>query len=137
MDQKQLLLDFLTSQKHMVLATSSHDIPEAALVGFYAKDNLEIIFGTSSTSRKIQNIQDNSRVAGVVSSDKTSVQFEGIATIIIGDAIAEDKQGLFDKIAGAAAYDTDPNQLYLRIVPIWFRYTDYAHAQPVLFEFRP
>ncbi len=137
MDQKKVLTDFLAAQKHMVLATTSNDIPEAALVGFYAKENLEIIFGTESTSRKVQNIQNNSRVAGVVSTDDISVQFEGVVSIIIGDEIQQDKEKFFAKIPGAKQYESDPNQIYLKIMPIWFRYTDYTPEEPVIFEIRP
>ena len=121
----------------MVLATTSNEIPEAALVGFYSKENLEIIFGTESTSRKVQNIQNNSRVAGVVSTDEISVQFEGIVSIIIGNEIAEDKEKFFAKIPSAKEYESDPNQIYFKIMPIWFRYVDYSKNAPEIFEIRP
>ena len=136
MDQKQKIHDFFATQQHMVIATTTNDIPEAALVGFHAKDDLTIIFGTATTSRKFQNIQNNSRVAIVVHSEKTVVQLEGVVSVLLGHEIAEDKKKLFEKIPGAAKFDQDPNQVYLRVMPVWARFVDYSEDVPVAFEIR-
>jgi len=136
MDKKQKILDFLKTQKHMVIATESNSIPEAALVGFCEFDNLNLMFGTATTSRKFQNIQNNSRVAIVFGfSEGITVQYEGIVSIMIGNEIAEDKKKYFEKQPQAKKYESDPNQVYLKIIPIWVRYTNVTQDPQEVFEF--
>jgi len=138
MDQKQKVLDFLKTQKEMVIATESNSIPEAALMGFCEYDNLNLMFGTDTTTRKFQNIQNNSRVAIVFGhSDGITVQYEGIVSIIIGTEIEEYKKKYFEKQPQAKKYETDPNQVYLKVMPIWIRYTDYNKEPEEIFEFTP
>jgi hypothetical protein len=56
---KKKILDFLGENKLTVISTvdSQNNKPEAAVVAFAEKENLELIFGTSNTSRKYKNIQ--------------------------------------------------------------------------------
>lgn len=133
-DNKQLVKDFLKKQKHMVLATVTNDIPEAALVGFAEMENLNLIFGTETTSRKFQNIQNNSKIAAVFTEGDISVQYEGIVSVLIGHEIEEYKQKYFEKLPEAKHYDSEPNQIYLKIIPTWIRYVDYSKETPDIFE---
>lgn len=133
-DNKQLVKDFLKKQKHMVLATVTNDIPEAALVGFAEMDNLNLIFGTETTSRKFQNIQNNSKIAAVFTDGDISIQYEGIVSVLIGHEIEEYKQKYFEKLPEAKKYDSEPNQIYLKIIPTWIRYVDYSKETPDIFE---
>src|SRR6185369_13519133 len=79
---KKKLLDFLRENKLMVISTvdSEGNKPEAAVVGFAENENLELIFGTSTTTRKYKNIQGNSMVACVIGWDGRfgTVQYEGM-----------------------------------------------------------
>lgn len=137
MDQKQIVKDFLKDRKHMIIATESNGIPEAALVGFASFDNLNLIFGTSIQSRKFQNIQNNSRVAIVFTDDeKATVQYEGVVSILIGNELAEYKEVYFKKNPSAKQFESDPNQVYLKVVPIWLRYTEVKSGEREVFEIR-
>ncbi len=137
MDKKAVVHTFLKSQKHMVIATASNGIPEAALVGFCEGEDLNLVFGTSTTSRKFQNIQNNSRVALVFSDDKgITVQYEGIVSILLGKELAFYKKLYFEKSPGVKKYDSESNQIYLKIVPLWLRYTNKRKEPTEVFEIR-
>lgn len=137
MDQKQIIRDFLKNRKHMIIATESNGIPEAALVGFAAMEDLNLVFGTDTTTRKFQNIQNNSRVAIVVTDDeRRTVQFEGVVSVLIGQELAEYKKVYFTKIPNAQKYEDKPNQIYLKVMPIWLRYTEFKDNNYDVFEIR-
>ncbi len=83
---KEFIYNFIKQHKLAVVSTLSIDNkPEAALVGFAISEDLEIVFDTVKTSRKYQNLLQNSAVAVVIGWDnETTVQYEGIATELTG-----------------------------------------------------
>src|ERR1700742_357347 len=75
------LLSFLRRHRLCVQATvSPAGVPQAAVVGFAVSDDLEIVFDTVDTSRKITNLRHNPMLAIVVGwDDEQTVQLEGPA----------------------------------------------------------
>ena len=75
-------MSFVRARALAVVATYGPDgAPEAALVDVAAIDAGEIVFDTSSRSRKYRNIQASPRVALVVGwDDEVSVQWKGAPT---------------------------------------------------------
>jgi hypothetical protein len=58
------LLHFLRASTHGVEATNSPSgVPQAAVVGLAVTDRLEFVFDTLSTTRKLQNLRRDPRIA--------------------------------------------------------------------------
>lgn len=113
----------------MVVSSINQDgKPESATVAFTEDDRLRIVFGTSSLSRKSQNILQNKHISVVVTDLKSSqtVQLEGTAQILeANNPELENYQALhFAKNPFSAKYKTDPTQCWVLIEPNWIRYTN-------------
>jgi len=135
MDKVNLIRKFLESQTHMVISTVGNDKPEAALMGFAHASDLSLIFGTYTTTRKFKNIQDNPNVAIVFgNNEKITVQYEGVASVLVGEELKKYKNIYFQKSPSSKKYESLPNQVYLKIKPTWVRYTDYNKEPPMVFE---
>jgi pyridoxine/pyridoxamine 5'-phosphate oxidase len=80
---KAFLYQFISRHKYAVLSTvTKENLPECALVGFAVTHDLKLIFDTTSTSRKYQNLIENPAIALVIGWDKErTVQYEGSAAI--------------------------------------------------------
>src|SRR6266849_10704110 len=80
------IYDFVKRHKLAVLATvSTSNVPEAALVGIAATEQLELIFDTVTSSRKYGNLRTNPNIAFVIGwDDEITLQYEGIAEEIRG-----------------------------------------------------
>ncbi len=119
----------------MVIATNDGSIPEAALVGFGVADDLSLIFGTYTTTRKYKNILKNPKVAIVFgNSEKITVQYQGVITVLEGDELTKYKEIYFKKVPSSKKYETYPNQIYLKVTQSWIRYTDYNTKPINVFE---
>jgi general stress protein 26 len=75
------LLAFL--RRHRICVQASVSVagtPQAAVVGFAVSDDLELVFDTIGTTRKVANLRGNARVAVVIGwDDEQTVQLEGLA----------------------------------------------------------
>lgn len=136
MNKKQKILEFLRSQLHMVISTvTTESTPEAAFVGFCEADDLTLVFGTYSTSRKYKNIEKNPRIAAVFGDERgITVQYEGVATVCEGEELVQYKKLYFAKNPGSKRFEQHPDQVYLKITPSWARYTNFTGAQEEIFE---
>lgn len=134
MNTKQKILSFIETQAHMVVATCDGNTPEAAFVGFASTQELELVFGTKTNSRKYKNILSHPNVAIVFDDDKKiTVQYEGIISIPSGGALETYKQIYFQKTPSSKKYENQPDQIYLKVTPTWIRYTNHgAHPYEVL-----
>ncbi|GAB4329996.1 MAG: pyridoxamine 5'-phosphate oxidase family protein [Candidatus Abyssubacteria bacterium] len=91
---KELLRELLASQKLAVLATQAEGQPYASLVAFAAtRDLRNLVFTTSSRTRKFANLQKNPHVAMLIDSRSNSEEdFEhAIAATATGTAKVEEK----------------------------------------------
>ncbi len=133
MDNKQKVLAFLQTQSHMTVSTvSATGMPESSWVGFGEMEDLTLVFGTNSASRKYANLQKNSRVAIVVGNDDTAVQYEGEVNLLEGGALESYKEVLYAKIPEAQAFEHKPGQVFFKVTPRWMRF---IHFGPTPEEF--
>lgn len=129
------IIEFLDRQTHMVIATTGNGIPEAALVGFASTSEFTLIFGTKTNSRKYKNIEQNPHVAIVFDDDKNiTVQYEGIASTLSDTELTQYKELYFLKTPTSKKYENQPNQIYLKVLPSWIRYTNYQTNPNEIFE---
>ncbi len=134
--EEKLIRSFLNDQMHMIVSTvGENNKPEAALVGFGLADDLSLIFGTYTTTRKFKNLESNPAVAIVFgNNEKITVQYEGIAAALEGEELAKYKVPYFKKIPSSKKYETNPDQVYLKVTPSWIRYTNYNKDPIEVFE---
>ena len=127
MTDTEKIYNFIKGYDLAVLATvTSHVLPQAAVVGFSERENLELIFGTSNQSRKYQNLLKNPRVAVVIGWDQgKTVQYEGEAVELTDSTERQEAMNIhLSKIPSVAKYLSDPNEAIFKIIPKWVRYTD-------------
>jgi hypothetical protein len=113
----------LRRENYCVISTVTPDgLPEAAYVSFSANDKFEIMIGTSTKSRKFQNISNNPSVAIVFSFDgKETIQYGGQAHVLKGQELNDRLEAHFVKHPGARKYLDLANQSYISITPQWVR----------------
>jgi len=110
-----------------VLSTARKDgRPEAALMGFAATPELEIVFDTVRSARKYPILKENPRVAWVVGcTTEITVQYEGEAFELEGEELAKYKKIYFAKWRDGPARESWPRITYFAVRPKWVRYCDY------------
>lgn len=120
----------------MVLAATKTDgTPDAAFIGFVCTDKLELVFGTSTRTRKYAALQNESRVAAVIGGqDKLTIQYEGTAEELSGEDLQTYREYYFEQNPAAKHFARDDTQRYFRITPSWIRYTNYNQGPPEIFE---
>jgi len=134
------LLQFLRQHRLAVQASVSTAVAsQAAVVGIAVTEQFEIVFDTLASSRKVQNLRRNPRLAlvigGLVGGDERTVQYEGIADEPFGVELERLKRVYY------AAYPDGPSRLswpgltYIRVRPTWIRYSDYNVDPPLIVEF--
>ena len=123
----QEVFRFLNSERLGVLTTATKSgQPQAALMGFAVTPELEIIFDTVRSSRKYTNLKENPRVAWVVGcTTEVTVQYEGEAEELKGEALAKYKRIYFQKFSDGPARENWAGITYFVVRPKWVRYCDY------------
>lgn len=112
---------------------SVHGVPQAAVVGYGISDRLEIVFDTLGTTRKMQNLRRNPRIALVIGwDDDQTVQLEGLADEPTGSELDRLKQVYFDAHPDGVDRQTWPNLTYVRVRPTWVRYSDFRSGEHVV-----
>jgi hypothetical protein len=137
---EQELLTFLRSHKYAVESSvSGRGGPQAALVGFAVTDQLEIIFDTLESTRKVTNLKANSRIAfvigGWINGDERTVQYEGVADFPMGEELERLKQVYFAAFPDGPTRQTWPGITYVRTKPVWIRFSNFNIAPPEICEF--
>ena len=89
MDKRQIIREFIATQKLAVLATITKERkPQAAVLEFGDTDDLEIIIDTFPTARKYENLRQNKSVSLVIGWDENiTVQYEGEAQELEGEEL--------------------------------------------------
>lgn len=106
---------------------SSHS---AALHYSHNSDPLEIYFSTERSSRKCSGIKDGgsasaSVVVGFSEEGMVTLQLSGTASIVGKDQLESIHQVHYQKHPGSEQYKDDPETVFIKFVPSWWRYTDY------------
>jgi uncharacterized pyridoxamine 5'-phosphate oxidase family protein len=123
----QEVFRFMDSERLGVLTTATKSgHPQAALMGFAMTPELEIIFDTVRSSRKYPNLKENPRVAWVVGrTTEVTVQYEGEAEELEGEALVKYKPIYFQKFTDGPARENWAGMTYFVVRPKWVRYCDY------------
>lgn len=132
----QEIYEFVKGQKLAIIATvNTHALPEAAVVGFWTNERLEIYFATFASSRKHKNIQTNPKVAAVIGWEAgKTVQLEGTVGELEEKEINEFKANLLGKIPTAAKFVEAEEERFFKIKPSWVRYSDLSKDPWYTFE---
>src|SRR5687767_6752552 len=94
---REELVSFLRRYKLAAEATiAPGGAPQAAIVGFSVSDDLEIVFDTTSETRKYRNLRADPRIALVIGwDDAITAQIEGVADFPEGDELERIRQVYF------------------------------------------
>jgi sulfate adenylyltransferase large subunit len=129
------LLAFLRRYRLCVQASTAGGAPQAAVVGFAVSDDLEIVFDTLGTSRKMTNLRRHPRVALVVGwDDEQTAQIEGVADELQGPDLARLKAVYFGVYPDGVERQKWTDITYVRVRPTWVRYSDFRGASPMIAE---
>lgn len=135
------ILAFIRSHRFAIEATVSPEhSPQAAIIGFVATDQFELVFDTLASTRKAANLRDNPRIAFVIGgwkdNDSRTVQYEGIADIPVGAELERLKQVYFAVFPDGPTRLSWPGITYVRVKPRWIRYSDFTLEPPAIVEHR-
>jgi pyridoxine/pyridoxamine 5'-phosphate oxidase len=139
------LVQFLRSCPLVTAATVSPDgAPQAAILGVAVSDELELVFDTVDTSRKFRNVQRDGRIAVVFgaaggyksgSHDERTVQYEGIADVPNGEELKRVREEIyFKQFPDGRERMKWPHITYVRVRPVWMRYSNYNVGPPEILE---
>ena len=136
------LLAFLRSQSLGVqTSVSPGDAPQAAVVGVAVTDELELVFDTLDTTRKVRNLRRNPKVAfvigGLTNGDERTIQYEGVANEPNNGELDSLKEVYFAQFPDGRDRQKWPGLVYVRVRPTWIRYSDFNCAPPLIVEFTP
>jgi len=126
MDRAELL-GFLRRHRLAVQASvSGSGAPQAAVVGFAVSDDLELVFDTLDTTRKVRNLRHDPRTALVVGWDnEETAQIEGIADEPKGADLERLKRVYFEAYPDGPQRQAWKGITYVRVRPTWVRYSDF------------
>jgi len=134
------LLDFIRHHSLAVQSSVSRAAaPQGAVVGFVVTDRFELFFDTVETTRKVQNLRRNPKIAfvigGLTSGDERTVQYEGLADEPTGAELTRLKELYFTAFADGPERQRWPGITYVRARPTWIRYSDFNRTPPQIVEF--
>jgi general stress protein 26 len=128
------LLQFLRHHRLCVQATVSPACkPQAAVVGFAVSDQLEIVFDTVDSTRKLQNLRQNPAISLVIGWDEEqTVQIDGIADEPMADELSRLKAVYFEVYPDGVERLRWEGITYVRVRPHWIRYSDFRPGGSIL-----
>jgi general stress protein 26 len=134
------LLKFLRQHRLAVQASvSAANHPQAAVVGFAITDRFEIVFDTLDSTRKVHNLRANPKLAlvigGLIAGDERTVQYEGLADEPLGAERERLTEIYYQVYPDGRSRRNWPGLIYVRVRPVWVRYSDYNRDPPKIFEF--
>ena len=134
------LLGFLRSHFWAVEASASAGgDAQAAIIGFAVTDDLQIVFETLDSTRKIRNLRQNPRIALVVggwgAGDERTVQYEGLADEPQGAELERLKAIYVRRFPEGWSGKNWPGWAFVRVRPTWVRYSDFTQKPPSIVEF--
>jgi len=129
---------FLREHRLAVISTVGPDAsPQAAVIGIAVTAALDIIFDTSTASRKYANLRADPRAALVIGWDLgQTVQLEGTAEILSGPDLDACKPDYFAIWPDGRDREHWPDIAYVRVRPRWLRYSDFSRSPPRVEEMR-
>ncbi len=130
---KKKLLAFLQARRLAVIATADGEArPEAALIDFAVTGELEIIFETTTATRKITNLRHNPRVALVIGWDgDQTLQYDGLAEEPSGQALERIRARYLSVFPEKTSHQNWPGNCYFLVRPLWIRFSNYYTPRTV------
>jgi len=127
------VLAFLQARRLGVIASCSLGaVPEAALVNFAVTQDLEIVFETTTATRKFPNLKHNPRADMVIGWENgQTMQCSGTVDEPEGRDAERLRAFYFGVFPGAASHEHWPGNSYFRLRPFWFRFSDYNQPRRV------
>jgi pyridoxine/pyridoxamine 5'-phosphate oxidase len=121
------LLAFLRQHRLCVQASvADSGAPQAAVVGFAVSDEMEIVFDTIGTTRKMTNLRRDPRIAVVIGWDQEqTAQIEGIADEPEGPDLERLKRVYFAVYPEGVERQAWKDITYVRVRPTWVRFSDF------------
>ncbi len=130
------LLAYLKGQRYGVLGSlSAEGEPQGALVGYAVTPALQILFDTIRSSRKYRNLLAHPRASFTVGAgcathatelDERTVQFEGIAEELSGEALARLRPVYYHAWPDGSDREAWSEITWFVLHPLWIRYSDYS-----------
>ena len=132
------LYAFMAAHRWAVEATvAASGAPQAAVIGFAATERLELIFDTLKTSRKYRNFLTLPKIALVIGwDDAQTLQIEGMADEPKGPDLERLKARYFEVFPDGRERAAWKDIAYIRVVPSWFRYSDFRGEPPKIIELK-
>ena len=136
-EERRVVLEYMRSQRLAVVSSlSAEGAPQSALVGVAVTDALEIVFDTTSVTRKHANLSRNNRAAVTFGgAGEQTLQLEGLAHPVSfdGESDALYREAYYQAWPSGRDRRAWPNIAYWRIVPTWIRFSDYERG-PLIVE---
>lgn len=134
--QREELIAFLRRHRLAVQASvAPGGAPQAAVVGIAVSDDLEMVFDTLESTRKVGNLATDPRVALVVGWDQEqTAQIEGVADRPTGAELERLREVYFAVWPDGRARLSWPGITHVRVRPTWVRYSDFACDPPRIVE---
>jgi pyridoxine/pyridoxamine 5'-phosphate oxidase len=132
---KAKIYDFLRQHKLAVVSSvSASGASQSAVVGIAVTEELEIVFDTLNRSRKYANMIQNPNVSLVIGwDDETSVQYEGVAELLTGNAAGAYLETYYRVYPdGRERAETWKGLVHFKVTPTWLRYSNFN--EPVTIE---
>lgn len=125
--QVEDLYHFIQPRKLAVISTTApNGDPQSALVGIAVSPQLEIVFDTLQSTRKYTNLKADPRISLVVGWEgEQTVQYQGVATELQGDALRYAKDIYFQTWPSGIERQQWPGITWFLIKPKWVRYSDF------------
>lgn len=138
--QKEII-EYLNSQNIGVLALEMPDgSPHAAAMHFaLSKDGLAFYFETNKKYRKAEALLGvesvpASLVVGASESNPRTLQVDGAACIIPEKEKAAFEEAYFAKFPNKKAKAADPDLIFFKLTPTWWKYFDFSTNPKVVLE---
>lgn len=136
---KPELLAFMQRHRYAVEASvSPAQAAQAAVIGIAVSDAFEIVFDSLDSTRKVQNLRRNPRVAFVIGGpgpdEPRTVQLDGIVDEPAGEELERLKTVYYRQFPDGPTRLSWPGLVYLRARPTWIRYSDFAKTPPEIVE---
>jgi tRNA-Thr(GGU) m(6)t(6)A37 methyltransferase TsaA len=130
------LLTFLRGHRLAVQASvSPAGAPQAAVVGIAVSDELEIIFDTVDTTRKLANLRRNRHIELVVGwEEEQTAQIAGTADEPTGDELERIRRVYFAVYPDGVERLSWKGITHVRVRPKWARYSDFRGSEPRIVE---
>ena len=127
---------FLASHRYAVVATvSPAGLPQSALVGVAVTPDLEVLFDTIDTSRKVVNLRSRPQIALVIGwENEQSVQMEGVADEPAGPELERLKALYFEAWPECREHQSWAGITYVRVRPHWLRFSDFNRSDEAVRE---